>query len=155
MKVRDPGVEAQEFLSAFPSCEALLTSLLSPCGSVFLLNEVVAAGRGDHLLVVDVNQARDLPDRGSVAAKLISVDDLWDIVFAQQPGQEGLRSFGVSVPLKKGCVALTGLTADGGQGWPKVRLPRPRQLTTSGTLVSGCFAWSWRRHWFGSDGGGW
>ena len=63
---------------------------------MFLLNDIVAAGRGDHLLVVDVSQARDLPDRGSVAAQLISVNDFWGIVFTQQPHQEGLRSFGVS-----------------------------------------------------------
>ena len=29
------------------------------------------------------------------------MDDLWDIVFSQQPGQEGLRSLGVVVPLKQ------------------------------------------------------
>ena len=51
--------------------------------------------------MVDVDQARDLPNRGSVAAELIGMDDLWDIVFTQQPGQEGLRRFGVPVPLKQ------------------------------------------------------
>ena len=101
MEVGDPGVEAQEFLSAFPPPEALLTPLLSPCGAVFLLNNVIAAGATDHLLVVDVRQTRDLPDRGPVAAKLVGMDDLWDIVFPQQSGQEGLRSFSVSVPLKE------------------------------------------------------
>ena len=29
------------------------------------------------------------------------MDDLWDIVFSQQPGQEGLRCFGVPMPLKE------------------------------------------------------
>jgi hypothetical protein len=68
---------------------------------VFLLNDVVPPGCGDHLLVVDVDQARDLSNRGSVAAELIGMDDLWDIVFSQQPGQEGLRRFGVPMPLKE------------------------------------------------------
>jgi hypothetical protein len=68
---------------------------------MFLLNNVVASGRGDHLLVVDVDQAGNLSNRGSVAAELIGMDDLWDIVFSQQPGQEGLRSFGVPMTLEE------------------------------------------------------
>ena len=63
VKVSDPGMQIQEFLSAFPSSESLLTSLLSPCGSMFLLNDVVAAGRGDHLLVVDVGRLGILGSR--------------------------------------------------------------------------------------------
>jgi hypothetical protein len=68
---------------------------------VFLFDDVVAPGRGDHLLVVDVDQARDLSDRGPVAAELIGMDDLWDIVFSQQSSQEGLCHFGVPMPLKE------------------------------------------------------
>ena len=55
MEVSDPGVETQEFLSAFPPLEPLLLSFLSSCGSVGLLNDVVAVCCGDHLLVVDVS----------------------------------------------------------------------------------------------------
>ena len=95
VKVLDPGMQAQKFLSAFSSFEALLTSLLTPCGTVGLLDQVITAGCGDHLLVVDVDQARQFPDRSSVTPQLIGENDLWDIVFTQQPGQEGLRS---SVP---------------------------------------------------------
>ena len=51
--------------------------------------------------MVDVDQARDLSDRGPVAAQLVGMDDLWDIVFSQQPGQKGLRRFGVPMPLKE------------------------------------------------------
>jgi hypothetical protein len=53
------------------------------------------------LLVVDVSQAEDLSDHGSITTELIGMDDLWDIIFSQQPGQEGLHGFGVSLPLKK------------------------------------------------------
>jgi len=81
VEVGDPRVEAQKFLSALPSSEPLLASLLSPRGSVFLLNDIVAAGCGNHLLVVDVSQAWDLPDSGSVAAKLVGMNDLWSSVF--------------------------------------------------------------------------
>jgi hypothetical protein len=35
------------------------------------------------------------------AAELIGMDDLWDIVFSRQPGQEGFRRFGVAVSLKQ------------------------------------------------------
>ena len=51
--------------------------------------------------MVDVSQAGDLSNRGSVAAELIGMDDLWDIVFSQQPGQEGLRRFGIPMPLEE------------------------------------------------------
>ena len=101
VKVGDPGVQTQELLSAFPPFESLLRSLLSSCRSVFLLNDVVTPGCGDHLLMVDVDQAGDLSNRGSVTAELIGMVDLWDIVFSQQPGQEGLRRFGVPMPLKE------------------------------------------------------
>ena len=62
-----------------------------------LFNLIVAVRRGDHLLVVDVDQAGDLPDRGAVTPQLIGVNDFWDIIFAQKPGQEGFRGFSISV----------------------------------------------------------
>ena len=55
MEDGDSGVQTQELLSASPPLEPLLLSLLSPCGSVFLLNDVVTPGYGDHLLVIDVD----------------------------------------------------------------------------------------------------
>ena len=55
VEVLDPGVQAHKSLSAFSSFEALLTSLLTPCGTVRLFNQVITAGCGDHLLVVDVD----------------------------------------------------------------------------------------------------
>jgi hypothetical protein len=51
--------------------------------------------------MVDVDQARDFPDRGCVTSELIYLNDLWDIVFSQESGQEGLRRFGVPVLLKE------------------------------------------------------
>jgi len=101
VKVRDPGMYTQEFLSAFPPVESLLGSLLSACGSMFLQGDVVAVCRGDHLLVVDVSQAGDLSNCGSVTPELVGMDDLWDIIFTQQPGQEGLRRFSIPMPLKE------------------------------------------------------
>jgi len=101
VEVGEPRVQVQEFLGAFPPFEALLTSFLSSCRSVFLLNEVVAAGSGDYLLVVDICQARDLPDRGSITPELIGMDNLRDIVFSQQSCQEGLRRFGIPMPLEE------------------------------------------------------
>ena len=101
MEIRDPGVQTQELLSASTSSEPLLTSLLSPCRSMFLLNQIIAAHRGDHLPVVDVNEARDLSNHGTVASQLIRVDHLWDVIFIQQPRQKSFCRFGVSVPLKQ------------------------------------------------------
>jgi hypothetical protein len=68
---------------------------------VFLQGDVVTPRGGDHLLMVDICQARDLPNCSYVTTELISMNDLWDIVFPQQSGQEGLRCLSVSVPLKE------------------------------------------------------
>jgi len=100
-KVLDPGVQAQEFLSAFSPSESLLTALLSPCGTVGLFDDVLTSRRGDPVLVIDVDQTRDLSDRGSVGAELIGMNDLWGIVFSQGASQERLRSLGIAVLLKE------------------------------------------------------
>ncbi len=101
MEIAEPGVQAQEFLSAFPPFESLLLSLLSPCGAMFLLDDVVAAGRRNHLLMVDLSQPRELPDGGPVTSELIRVNDFWKVKLAQQPDQEGLGSFGIPVALEQ------------------------------------------------------
>ena len=94
-------MQAQEFLRSFFILEALLTSLLTSCRAMFLLDDVVAAGCGDHLLMVDVSQTRDLSDCGSVTSELIRMNDLWDVILPQEAGEESLRSLCVSVPLKE------------------------------------------------------
>jgi len=86
VEVGHSGVQTQEFLRSFPPLESLLTSLLSPCGTVRLFDHVVTSGRRDHLPVVDIDQTWDLSNRGSVAAELIGMDDLWNIIFTQQAG---------------------------------------------------------------------
>jgi len=101
VEVGDPGMQAQECLGAFPPLEPLLLSFLSPCGSVFLQGGVGTAGGGDHLLVVNVGRARDLPNRGPGAPELIGMDDLWDIGFFWQPDQEGVRGLGMPMRLKE------------------------------------------------------
>lgn len=55
VEIGDPGVQIQEFLSTFWSSESLLTSLLSPCGSMFLLYQIVTVGLGNHLMVIDLS----------------------------------------------------------------------------------------------------
>jgi len=68
---------------------------------MFLFNDIVAACCGDHLLVIDVSQVRDLSDRGPVTTKLVGMNDLWDVIFNQNSGKKGLRRLGISVPLKE------------------------------------------------------
>ena len=101
MEVLNSCVKAQKFLRSFPPLESKLLSLLTPCRTMRLLDQVVATRCRNHLLVVDIDQARQFPDCGTIASQLIGVNGLWDIVFSQQPGQEGLRRFGVSMPLKE------------------------------------------------------
>jgi len=101
VKVLETSMQAEEFLRAFLSLEPLLLSLLTPCGTVGLLNNVVAARRRNHLLVVDVCQTRNFPDRRPITPELIGTDGLWDGIFAQKLGQKSPRCFRVSVPLEQ------------------------------------------------------
>ena len=66
VEVLETGMQAEEFLRAFLPLESLLLSLLTSCGTVGLLDDVVAARRGNHLLVIDVSQTRDFPDGGPI-----------------------------------------------------------------------------------------
>ncbi len=51
--------------------------------------------------MIDASQVRELSDCRSGAAEPIGVNDLWDRVFTEQSGQEGLRGLGISAPLKQ------------------------------------------------------
>ncbi len=97
MEVLNSGVQAQEFLSAFPPSE----SLLLPCGTVRLFDHVVAARRGDHLLVVDTDKTRYLPDGDPGTSELIGTDGVWDVVFSQKSHHEVLGGLGIAMPLKQ------------------------------------------------------
>ena len=101
MKVIDSSVQVQEFLRSRSPLESLLFSLLTPCGTVGLLDQVVTSGRRDHLLVVDIDEAPNLPDRGSIAPELIGTNRVWDIVFSQKPHQEVLGCLGIAVSLEQ------------------------------------------------------
>ena len=57
VEVLETGLQAETFLRAFPPLESLLLSFLTPCRTVRLLNDVVAAGRPDDLLMVNALQA--------------------------------------------------------------------------------------------------
>jgi len=81
VKVADSSVQIQNFLRSFLPLEFLLVSFLTPCRSVRLLNDVVAPACGDHQQVIDVDQARERSNRGSVAAERVGMDDLWNGVF--------------------------------------------------------------------------
>ena len=101
VEILDSRVQAQKFLCTFPPLESLLLTFLTPCGTVGLLNQVITAGCGNHLLVVDIDEVGNFPDRSSVTPQLIGMDDLRDIVLTQEASQEGLCSFRVTVPLKQ------------------------------------------------------
>ena len=53
------------------------------------------------MLVVDVDQAGDLSNRSSVTPELIGMNDLWDIIFTQEPCHERLCSLSIAMPLKQ------------------------------------------------------
>ena len=83
LEILDPGMQAKEFLRVFPPLESLLLPFLTPCSTVGLLNYIVTAGGREHPLVVDINEARDLSDRGRATPQLVGTDRVWDIIFAK------------------------------------------------------------------------
>ncbi len=85
MEVLNPCLYVQKFLRSFPPLESELLSLLTPCRTMRLLDQIVATRCRTHLLVVGVDQARQFPDGCAVAAQLIGVNNLWDVVFTQEP----------------------------------------------------------------------
>ena len=68
VEVFHEGVQVQKFLCSLSPLEPMLLSFLTPCKTVRLFNHVVPACRGDHLLVIDVSQARNASDRSSTAS---------------------------------------------------------------------------------------
>jgi len=79
----------------------LLRSLLSPCGTAGLFDDVVAPSRGDDVLVVDALQAGDLSNRSSVTPELIGMNDLWDIIFTQESCHKCFCGLSITMPLKQ------------------------------------------------------
>ena len=57
VKIFGSGVQVQKFLCTFSPFKSLLVSLLTSCETVRLLDHMVTARCGDHLLVVDVVKA--------------------------------------------------------------------------------------------------
>ena len=66
-----------------------------------MLDQVVTSCCGDDLLVVNFRQACDLSDRGPAACELVRANPVWDIIFTQKLGQEGLCGVGILVLLKQ------------------------------------------------------
>ena len=54
VKVLSSCVQAKEFLRSLAPLESVSLAFLTPCRTVRLFNQVVAAGRGDHPLVIDL-----------------------------------------------------------------------------------------------------
>ena len=66
-----------------------------------MLNHIVAARRGDNLDMLHTVEHRKFSQGRAITPELIGVNDLWDIVFAQEPGQERLCRVSVAVALKQ------------------------------------------------------
>ena len=69
-------------------------------GTCPLLDEILAAGRPDHLLMVDLLRRWKRSDGGPGAGQLVGADRLWNVLFAEQSSQEPSRTFGLPVALR-------------------------------------------------------
>ncbi|GHF58164.1 hypothetical protein HNQ07_004007 [Deinococcus metalli] len=66
-----------------------------------LLNQIVAASRGDHLDVLHSVEHRKFAKGCTVTPELVRVDGDRDAMLAQEPDEEGRGSFGIPVTLKE------------------------------------------------------
>jgi len=64
-----------------------------------LLNEIIAAGGRNHLLMVNLLKRRKFSDGGPVTGQLVGADRLRDVEFSKQTSQERSCRFGISVAL--------------------------------------------------------
>jgi len=76
---------------------------------VGLLDQIVPSGCRNHLVVINIDEAWDLPNRGSTAPELIGTDRVWDIVLTQKSHQEVLGGLGIAVPLEQDPLHEAGL----------------------------------------------
>jgi hypothetical protein len=101
VKIGDSGMEIQEFLGSLDLPETELTTLLLSRGAVGLLNQIVAAGRRDHLLIIDRPKCWTFSNGSPVAGQLVRTDRLWNMEFTDQPGQERFCGVGITVAVQQ------------------------------------------------------
>ncbi len=66
-----------------------------------LLNQVVTTGRGHNLDVLHAVEHGKSPNRRTVAPEFIGMNDFWDLVLTEQPGEEGAGRLRVPVRLEQ------------------------------------------------------
>ncbi len=96
----DSSVQGQKVLRSFLPLESLLWSLMTARGTVRLPDQGVASGRRNHQLVVDTDEALDLPDRGPITPEPIGTDRVWDTVISQKSHHECIGGLGIAVSLE-------------------------------------------------------
>ncbi|BDP43272.1 hypothetical protein DAETH_32410 (plasmid) [Deinococcus aetherius] len=101
VKIRESSVEVEEFLSPPSPLKAELTAFLLPCPAMRLLDQIVAAGRGHDPDVLHSVEHGEFPQGRPVTPQLVGVNDLWDVVLAQQADEKGPRRPGISVFLEE------------------------------------------------------
>ncbi len=99
VKIRDAGVQSENFLSS--PFEAELAPFLLSCRLLELLNELVAARRGDDLDVLHGVEHGGLPNRRTRAPKRIRVHDLWHLILAEEAHEQRPGCLGIAVFLKE------------------------------------------------------
>ena len=51
--------------------------------------------------MIDIDETRDLPDRGRAAPELIGADRVWKVIFAEPSSQQGSRRLGITMSLEQ------------------------------------------------------
>jgi len=80
LKVRNPGMQGNEFLRPVWVLEANLAPLLLPCRPMRLFNQVVVASSGDDLDVLHSMEHEEFSNGCSVAPEFVGVNYVWYVV---------------------------------------------------------------------------
>ena len=94
-------MEVEEFQRPSSPFKAELTAFLLPCRSMRWLDQSGAAGCSHDLNVLHGVEHVEFPQGRPVAPQLVGVNDVWDVVLAEQVDEKGLGRLGIAVFLEE------------------------------------------------------
>ena len=109
VKVRDAGMQGQEFLRSAGILEANLTPLLLSCGPMRLFDQVVTSSSREHLDVLHNVEHRKFSKSRSVTPEFVGMNDVWHVIMHQKSFEKSLRCLGIPPILQEKVEHRTGI----------------------------------------------
>ena len=95
LKVRNAGMQGQEFLCSLLALEADLTSFLLSSGAMRLFDHIGAARCPDDLNVLHPVEYGECSNGRAVTPEFVGMDHVWHVVTHQQPFEGGVCRLGI------------------------------------------------------------